>query len=189
MNSYYDDIELQSVGFSKIGKNVKISRNARFYQTDGISIGNNVRIDDFCILSGKISIGDHVHIAAGVYIFAGDEGVELGDYVGVSSRSVIYATTDDYSGNALTGPTVPMEFRNVIQKKVILKKHALVGTSVVILPGVTVGEGCAVGSLSLVNKSLPDWMICFGSPAKVMSARSKKIVELEAQYESASSEV
>jgi len=182
MDSFYDESELQELGLAQPGKQLKISRNARFYQPEKISIGDNVRVDDFCILSGKIVIGSHVHISAGCYIFGGDEGVEIDDYVCVSSRGVIYAVSDDYSGNGMAGPLVPAELRDVIQARVHLNKHALIGTSSVILPGVSVGEGCAVGALSLVNKSLPAWTICVGSPARVIGERSRKIIELEALH-------
>ncbi len=184
MDSFYSKTDIPSLGFSKVGENVKISQRAALYGTEKISIGNNVRIDDFCLLSGEIRIGNNVHIAAGCYIFGGEAGVEMDDYTGISSRCIIYAVTDDFSGNALPHPTIPMEFRNVIQKKVVLQKHALVGTSVVILPGVTLGEGCAVGAMSLVNKSLPAWKICIGIPAKPISQRSKKILELEILHRS-----
>jgi galactoside O-acetyltransferase len=179
MDSFYSKTDVFGLGFDKIGENVKISKMAALYGTEKISIGNNVRIDDFCLLSGKIIIGNNVHIAAGCYIFGGEEGVEMEDYTGISSRCIIYAITDDFSGNALPHPTIPMEFRNVIQEKVVLKKHALIGTSVVILPGVNVGEGCAVGAMSLVNKSLPAWKICVGIPARPIGERSKRILELE----------
>ena len=184
MDSFYTKREISGLGFSSVGEHVKISKRAAFYGTENMSIGDNVRIDDFCLLSGKIKIGNHVHIAAGSYIFGGEAGVEMDDYTGISSRCIIYAVTDDFSGNALPHPTIPMQFRNVIQKKVVLQKHALVGTSVVILPGVIVGEGCAVGAMSLVNKSLPAWKICIGIPAKPVSQRSKKILQLEILHRS-----
>jgi galactoside O-acetyltransferase len=54
------------MGFKKIGKNVKISSKASIYGADKISIGSNVRIDDFCIISTSdegVEIGNNVHIA------------------------------------------------------------------------------------------------------------------------------
>ena len=51
MNSFLTKIELQKIGFKYLGENTKISRLANFYSPSKISIGNNVRIDDFCILS------------------------------------------------------------------------------------------------------------------------------------------
>jgi len=54
MNSFYTEDELKEIGLKSYGHNVLISRKANLYSVSEISIGNNVRIDDFCILSGKI---------------------------------------------------------------------------------------------------------------------------------------
>lgn len=86
-----------------------ISKKASIYSAQKISIGNNVRIDDFVILSGRILIGNYVHIAPYSGIFAGDIGVEFNDFSGVSGNVMVYAMTDDYSGKFLVGPTVPEE--------------------------------------------------------------------------------
>jgi len=179
MDSFYSEQELEKLGFYKIGENVKISRFARFYGKEGISIGNNVRIDDFCILSGSITIHNHIHIAAGCYLYGGVIGIEICDFANLSSRIAIYAKSDDYSGSFMTNPMLPEEFTNIIQEKVVVKKHVIIGTSTVILPGVVIGEGVAVGSLSLVNKSLPAWKICAGIPAAPIKDRKKDLLSLE----------
>jgi galactoside O-acetyltransferase len=55
----------------------------------------------------------------------------------------------------------------------------LIGSGSVVLPGVTIGEGSAVGALSLVSMSLDEWGVYFGSPAKRIKARSKNLLEME----------
>ena len=70
MNSYYDNAELLTLGLKHFGDNVLISKKASIYGANNIVIGNNVRIDDFVILSGNITIGDYVHIAAYSGLFA-----------------------------------------------------------------------------------------------------------------------
>jgi galactoside O-acetyltransferase len=182
MNGLYSDDELKGLNLAHLGTNTLISRFANFYKPDQISIGNHVRIDDFCVLSGKIIIGDHVHIGAGCIMYGGSEGIFLEDFVGVSSKCAVYAITDSYSGNALTNPTVPIEYRDILSKSVILHKHALVGTSCVILPGVTLEEGCSVTALSLISHSLPAWKICGGYPARALKDREKEILQLEQQF-------
>lgn len=179
MTSFYSLEELKEIGFKDIGNNVLISRKASIYGAAHISIGNNVRIDDFCILSGNIIIGDYVHVAAYCALFGGDSGIELCDFSGISSRTAVYAESDDYSGNAMTNPTVPYKYRLVEGGKVTLERHALVGTGCTILPGVTIGEGVSVGSMSLVNKSLDNWVVYVGIPCKKVRNRSKKLLELE----------
>lgn len=61
-----DRASVESMGFASVGRNVVISDKVSFYNCANISIGNNVRIDDFCVLSageGGIVIGNNVHIA------------------------------------------------------------------------------------------------------------------------------
>ena len=71
-NSFYSEKELQQMNFKYIGKNVLVSRKASIYGIENISIDDNSRIDDFCILSGNITIGKNVHIAAACLFFSGD---------------------------------------------------------------------------------------------------------------------
>lgn len=181
-SSFYSEDELKEIGFAKLGNNVLISRNASIYGASKISIGNNVRIDDFCVISGKIEFGDNIHIAVYSAIFGGNTGVKLCDFSGLSSRCVIYAESDDYSGEHLTNPTVDDEFLGIITGKVELGRHVIIGTGTTILPGVTIGEGTAVGSMSLVNKSLDSWGIYAGIPCTYKKERSKTLLNLEKEY-------
>lgn len=180
--SFYSREELKQLGFKQLGKNVLISRKASIYGAEKMSIGNNVRIDDFCILSGKIVIGDFVHIAAYSALFGGSEGIELKNFSGLSSRCVIYASSDDYSGEFLTNPTIPDKYTNVINKKVVLEKHVIIGTGSSIMPGVIVGEGSAVGSMSLVNKPLQSWGIYCGVPCRKVKDRSMTLLDIEKEF-------
>ena len=181
-NGFYCEDELKQMGFSNIGSNVKISRRASIYNASKMIIGNNVRIDDFCVLSGRVELGDYIHVAVYSAIFAGDVGVKINDFSGLSSRCVIYAESDDYSGEYLTNPTVDEEFLGVISERVELGKHVIIGSGTTILPGVSIGDGTAVGSMSLVNKSLDSWGIYAGIPCKYIKKRSNKLLELEKEF-------
>lgn len=182
MNSFYSNEELNKLGLKKYGENVLISRNTTIYGAKNIEIGNNVRIDDFCILSGKIVMGNNVHIAAGVLIFAGAYGVVLNDFSGISSRTAIYAASDDYSGEFMTNPTIPDEFRKVTGATIYIGKHALIGTGCTILPGVKINDGASVGAMSLINKDLEPFSMNIGIPCKKISDRSKRLLEFEEEY-------
>lgn len=48
---FYTREELERIGFKSIGENVLISDKTSIYSPQNISIGNNVRIDDYCVLS------------------------------------------------------------------------------------------------------------------------------------------
>ncbi|KGP91395.1 galactoside O-acetyltransferase [Pontibacillus chungwhensis BH030062] len=179
--SFYSKIELEELGLKEFGENVQISKKASIYNAENISIGSNVRIDDFCLLSGSggsISIGSYIHVAAYSAIYGGG-GVVLKDFSGLASRCVIYSTSDDYSGAYLTNPTVPDKYLNIQRGIVILNKHVLIGTNSTIFPGVEIGEGSAVGAHSLVTKKLEEWGIYFGSPARKLKNRKKDLLEME----------
>lgn len=179
--SFYKEEELLKVGFKSVGQNVCVSKKASIYGAEKICLGNDVRIDDFCILSGNIQLGNHVHIAAYSAIFGGSMGVHLEDFVNISSKCAIYACSDDYSGEYLTNPTVPEEFTGVISERVVLNRHVIMGTGTTVLPGVIIGEGTAVGCMSLVNKSLAEWGIYAGIPCRYIGERKKRLLELEKQ--------
>ncbi len=173
--SFFSKDEIIQVGFARCGQNVLISRKASFYSPEKIEIGNNVRIDDFCILSGHIILGNYVHIAAYVGLFA-VEKIIIYNYVGVSSRVSIYAGTDDFLGYGMTGPIIPSKYRHVHTAPVILEEHALVGAGSVILPGVTIGTGAAIGALSLVTSDCEPWTIYMGIPARPKKSRRRDLI-------------
>jgi acetyltransferase-like isoleucine patch superfamily enzyme len=176
--------EMQRMGFASLGENIQISNRASIYGASRISLGNNVRIDDFCILSagvGGIRIGEHVHIA--VYSsLIGSGMITLSDFCNLSSRVSVYSSNDDYSGTMMTNPTVPEEYTGVSSADVFLAKHVIVGSGSVILPGVTLAEGVAVGALSLVNTSCAAFGIYAGVPAMRVKERRNDLLELERQF-------
>lgn len=169
--------QLENIGFSAVGENVLISDKASIYNPGKISIGNHVRIDDFCVLSageGGIEIGNYVHVAV-FSLLIGAGRITLKDFSGVSSRVSIYSSNDDYSGRALTNPTVPEKFKNVKVASVFIGKHVIIGSGAIVLPGVTVGKGAAIGALSLVTKNCDEFKIYSGNPAKALKARRKDL--------------
>jgi galactoside O-acetyltransferase len=179
MDSFYTEEELKTLGLKHYGKNVKISRKAMIYNTDQIEIGNHVRIDDFCILSGRIQFGDYIHIGVFTQLSGSTGGMYLHDFSGVSYNSTILANSDDYSGEFLTNPMVPMKYRKIAPAPVVFEKHALVATRCAVMPGITLGEGCAVGAMSLVLKDVDPWSIYVGIPAKWIKERKRDLIRLE----------
>lgn len=179
--AFYSDNELSEIGLAKFGVNVLISNKTSIYNPSKISIGNNVRIDDFSVLSageGGIEIGNYVHIAVFCSLM-GTGNIFLSDFCGLSSRVSIYSSNDDYSGEHLTNPTVPSQFTGVQHADVYLGKHAIVGSGSVILPGVTVEEGVSIAALSFVSKNCTSFGIYYGS--RRIGERKKNLLELEKQ--------
>ncbi|WP_390607273.1 acyltransferase [Dorea longicatena] len=182
-SSFYTETELKLMGFKEVGQGVQISRNACFYGKKKISIGNHVRIDDFCLLSGNIQIGSYVHISPYTSLVAGSECIQVCDFVSISSKCSIFSKSDDFSGMAMTNPMVPEKYRNVYEGKVILNKHSIIGAGCVVLPDVILGTGGAIGAMSLVNKNVEPWTVCVGIPCKKIRDREQKIKELEQELE------
>lgn len=175
--SFYTNEELELLGFKSLGNNVKISKFARFYNQSKISIGDNVRIDDFCILVGNIDIASHIHISAFCALY-GTYGIKLKDFSGLSPRTTIFSATDDFKGDFLIGPIHKKEYTNVISGEVVLEKYSQVGTNSTIFPSVTINEGAVVGAMSFVNKSIPEWTIFAGIPARFIKTRNRGLLKL-----------
>lgn len=175
---FYSQKELKGLGFASVGENVLISRLARIYGISNISIGSNVRIDDFAILSGKIKIGNFVHIGSFSSITGGKVGVEIGDFCGMSSQSKIFALSDDFVNGYLVGPCVPADLRHIIEKPVTLTKHCHIGSHSLVLPGSIFLIGACLGPMSLnMGRKLQEWSYYFGSPArKVYDIDQEKIL-------------
>ncbi len=190
MNSFYSQYELESLGLKFYGKDVLISKKASIYSPGNISIGDNVRVDDFCILSGVLNIGSHVHIAAFTALYGGTCGVKISDFVNISSRVSIYGVSDDYSGESMTSPVIPTQYKLVQSAPVIIEKHAIIGASSVILPGSIIREGSSLGCFSMLKGETKPWSIYAGIPVKKIQDRKKQLLKSEkkflAQYKNAS---
>jgi acetyltransferase-like isoleucine patch superfamily enzyme len=104
------------------------------------------------------------------------------DFTVLSSSVCVYAVSDGYSGESLTNPMIPKEYKSLNTGKVILRKHVIIGSTSIILPGVEIKEGTAVGAFTQVNKSLDEWSVYVGIPARKVNERSKRILELEKEF-------
>jgi acetyltransferase-like isoleucine patch superfamily enzyme len=180
--AYYSEHELFLMGFKSLGKNVKISDKASIYNCDQIEIGDYSRIDDFCVISGRIRIGRNVHIAPQCLIAGGEEGIVLEDFSGLAYQVQVFSQSDDYSGKTMTNPTVPKKYKQEQKKSVLIGRHAIIGAGSIILPGVCLAEGTSIGAMSLVRKSTESWSIYTGNPAKKIKARKKDLLLLEEAY-------
>jgi dTDP-4-amino-4,6-dideoxy-D-glucose acyltransferase len=179
--AFLTDIQLASVGFGSVGTGVLISDKASIHNAIKIRIGDHVRIDDFTVISAGdsgIVFGHHIHIACQSSLI-GRGAIIIGDYSNISSRVAIYSSSDDFSGNAMTNPMVPGEFTNVASLEVRIGRHVVIGSGTVVLPGVTIHDGVAVGALSLVKADCMEFTIYAGIPARAIKPRSRRLLEME----------
>lgn len=179
-----DRAAIESMGFASVGENIFISDRASFYNCAQISLGNNVRIDDFCVLSageGGIIIGSYVHVA--VYSsLIGAGKITLSDFCNISSRVAIYSSNDDYSGASMTNPMVPSQYTGVTHADVYLGRHVIVGSGTIIVPGASLEDGVAVGALSLINKNCRSFGVYAGVPAEHIKDRQRNLLDLEKTF-------
>lgn len=183
-----NQFSLDALPGDAVGRDVTIDPSIRLFGDPAkLRIGDNVRIDAFCLISiGEqgISIGRNVHIATGCFLFGGGGRVTLEDFSGLSARVTIYTASDDYLTGCLTNPTVDAAFRHLDIGPVCLEAHAIVGAGSVILPDTTVGFGAAVGALTVVRKDVAPGSIVVGNPARATGIKRdlEKLRRLERQY-------
>lgn len=181
--SYLSEVELEQLGLTA-GRGVRISRDARIFGADRVLLGDNVRIDAFCIVSsgpsGKVKFGSHIHIASGVRIF-GEGGISLGDFSSISAGSTLYSASDDYSGEWLMGPHLPPNVTSVDARPIEVGPFAAVGAHALVLPGVVFGEGAVLGAMSMARGALSEWTIYAGVPCRRVRSRLSRVTSLAEQ--------
>lgn len=170
--TYLDQSELAEFHFLKLGENVQISSDCRIYESSRISIGNNVRIDDFAVISGNVTINDNVHISCGAKVTATIEPIVIGIGSSLSYNCSVFSASDDFIGHAKTNPTFSVGERNVHHERIDLGNNVVIGANCVILPGSKLEDGCSVGALSLVQGHLQTWKIYAGIPVREIGERS-----------------
>jgi len=181
---YYTEDDLKDFGFKSLGRNVRISSDARIYGQGNISIGNDVRIDDFAILvaiNGYITLGNYIFIARNSHL-SGHFGIEMHDFSSMAANTVIYSASDDYSGDHLTAQAIPQEYTAHLGGLVSIGKHVIIGSACTIIGPCNIGEGCSIGSMTLIQKDLEPWGIYIGIPARRLKDRKKGILDLEEKF-------
>ena len=101
---------------------------------------------------------------------SGNNGITIGDFVGISANSYFFTANDDYfGGRSLTNPTIPKKFVRFQNKgSIILEDHVLVGAFSSVFPNSILHEGSAFGSYSLIDGEYDSW--------KVYSSKDKKTI-------------
>lgn len=152
--SFLSTEDIARIGFAMVGQNLRISRFARFYSPARIHLGDEVRIDDFAVLSpgdAEIRLEGYNHVGAGSMLFG---GVRMEPWSTVSGRVGVYGVSDDFSVDTTTYPHANVPQRVVRRTPVLIGSRVVVGTGSTILPGVHIAAGISVGAMSLVTKSL-----------------------------------
>lgn len=156
-------------------KNLRIFEFTKIINPQFVFVGDNVIIDDFCLLYAKadmpIKIGSWVHIATFSSLTGGP--VTVGNYCGIAPGSRIIAGSEHYANGALMNPPIPEKFRSVIRKGCKMEDFSFVSTNCCIFPGVTIGEGAVVGAGSVVRSNLEPWGVYIMKRGKMIKIRNR----------------
>lgn len=127
-----------------VAPSANINRKARLsWQT---TIGSHGGVGERCILSGEVYIGPHVTMGPDCFLITGDHPI----------------------------PPDGGNFRDMTptHKPIRIEEDAFLGARAILLPGVTVGRGAAVGAGSVVAKDVPAGSVVVGNPAREVRSRS-----------------
>lgn len=134
--------------FLKCGENVNVEHGAFFGGGREIEIGNNSAIGLNARISGPLSIGDDVMMGPNVSIYTQNHETE--------------------------NINKPMRLQTAPKEKVTIGNDCWIGANAVLLPGVTIGNGVIIGAGAVVTKSVPDYAVVGGVPAKIIKFREER---------------
>lgn len=179
--------------FKRVGRGLIIGRNVTLRHPGSISLGDNVTIDDNCLVDARgsggegVVLGDGVILNRGCLVIAKNGPVRLGRRTSVGSNSVIVSLSGVELGEAamLAGncylsagayrvdhaSAIVMDAEPYSTGPIRVGEGAWLGTGAIVLDGVSIGSGAVVGAAAMVNKDVPDNAIAAGVPAKVIRQR------------------
>lgn len=168
-----------------VGRGVSIHLSVVVFGEAHLHVGAHSRIDCFSVITAgpeDVTIGEHVHIGAGCFV-SGGGGLVLEDFANLSAGVKLFTSSDDFGDGHFANATAPDRFRNVRIAAVRLGRHVVVGAGSVVLPGVSLGFGAAVGANSVVKHSVDALAIVAGSPARVIGQRDgERLLRLDAEF-------
>jgi acetyltransferase-like isoleucine patch superfamily enzyme len=154
-----------------IGKNCEFKLGIHNGNKGSIFLGERSEVERNCIFhayGGEIEIGNGVFIGPGTTLY-GHGGITIGDRSLIAMNCCILSSEH-------TVPSRTKFIRDMPDKRLStrLGTDVWLGASVVVLGGVSIGNGCVVGAGAVVTKDLPDYSISLGVPAVVRSYRGEE---------------
>ena len=147
--NYYNYSHVQPLRRMTVGPDPAISPNATFSQPQNIEIGARVRIGARCVIWGGV----------------GTAKVRIGDDVLFGPEVLITAASYRYNDGA------PVTQQASDEAPVVIGHDVWLGARVIVLPGVTIGDGAIIGAGAVVTRSVPAMAVAVGVPARVVGYR------------------
>jgi acetyltransferase-like isoleucine patch superfamily enzyme len=172
------------IGDNTIYRNLKVNIRKKDFAKTFLTIGNDSVINGDFIFeneNGIILIGDRTFIGGGGK-FISINNIQVGNDVLISWGCTLMDNNahslkwSERENDVLQWKRGIEEnkigeyksWESVKSAPIIIEDKTWIGFEVVILKGVTIGEGAIVGSRSVVTKDVPAWTIVAGNPAKVV---------------------
>ncbi len=177
-----------------VGRNVIFGSNVVLRHPGKIHIGDNVVVDDNCMLDAKgvdndgIRLGNGVFLGRNTILSCKDGNITLEDRVNVGFNSEIYSSSDVWvgentmiaaycyligGGNYDLDSDVPFGVQDGLQSRgITIGQGNWLAADVKVLDGVTTGQNCIIGAGAVVRADLPPDAIAVGVPAKVIRERN-----------------
>jgi acetyltransferase-like isoleucine patch superfamily enzyme len=140
----------------------------RWERARQLGFGEGSSIYDNSYVFGKPRVGAHTWIGP-FTIIDGSGGLVIGDHCTIAVGVHIY--THDNVGQTLTGGKMPIQ-----REPVAIGNCTYIGPNTIITKGCTIGAHCIIGANSFVNRSIPDYSVAIGAPARITG---KVVVEGE----------
>ncbi len=153
------------------------------YVDEGAVIGTGTKIWHFCHISGKVRVGTNCNFGQNVFVA---DGVEIGSNVKIQNNVSVYTGAviedDVFLGPScvLTNVTNPRSqvVRRGIYEKTIFRRGVTVGANATIVCGIELGRYAFIAAGAVVTKSVPDYALMVGNPARQRGWMSRHGVKL-----------
>ena len=157
---HYTVKELQNLGVQCKGTdNIQISKSVNIYNPQNLILHDNIRIDDYTILSckGIIEIYDYVRISSHCLLTC-ETKITIEKYCNISSGVKMYGGINN-TNNSITNPLIPSKYSEMEYGSIVMQKHSVIGANSIIYPNIIISEGTTIQPLSLVNIKTEPWKI------------------------------
>jgi acetyltransferase-like isoleucine patch superfamily enzyme len=178
--------------FKKIGKDVNFGRNITIRHPHKITIGNNVVIDDNCMLDAKGTTNKGIEIKNGVFIgrntilVCKDGNITIEENTNISYNSELCSANDlnigknslisayvffvagDHTYNITDKPIIEQAGRS---QGINVGENCWFGVKSTVFDGVNIGNDSIIGASAVINSDIPPFSVAVGIPAKVIKSR------------------